>query len=113
MRVSSDSVISGDLELLVVLEKVMNYVKVYVPIDDNDKEFRKEYFKTSIDISRLLKGVQGNFLVQVFMENFLTALSPIPSFPMKKVSLNTLFINFLCKSALLGKLHIAGFQTFR
>lgn len=60
-------------------------VRITTPIDDDDKTYEKQFFRTSIDVEKLLKGVQGNFVMKVFLENFFQSIDFEPKFPMKKV----------------------------
>lgn len=65
--------------------KIMLYCQVNLPQDEKDKEYQKVLMKTSINLEKLWKGIQGNFMIKVVMANFLEVIDFEPKFPVKKV----------------------------
>ncbi|CAO1366056.1 unnamed protein product [Diamesa hyperborea] len=59
---------SGDF--LHPFEKMQNVVMVAVKKDSTDKEYTNILLKTSVNVCNLSKGVIGNFVTKVLMENF-------------------------------------------
>lgn len=80
-----DTVINFCAETFAVIEKMIGHVRITTPMDDDDKIYAKPFFSTSVDVSKLLKGVQGNFVLKVFLENFFKSIDFEPKLPMKKV----------------------------
>lgn len=80
-----DSMIDIDLETLAVIEKMMVHVKINFALDKNDKTYQREFFQTSVDVKRLQDGVQGSFVIKMFLENFYKSIDFEPKFPLKKV----------------------------
>lgn len=61
------------------------------------KNYEKEILKTSVDASKLAKGVYGNFIVRAIMEGFYESADFAIKFPMRKVRsiFNNYSTNFL------------------
>lgn len=81
-----DSWLSSVIEFLVDVEKMLSIIKVNIPENDADKSFRKEFFKTSLDVENLYRGVTGSILAKLLVTNFTQYLNFEPTFPMKKVN---------------------------
>lgn len=73
------------LETFATLEKLVIYLKVSVPEDENDFQFKKEKLKTVFDISKLVRGMYGNPLIKTFLETFLKSANVTAAFPIKAV----------------------------
>lgn len=56
-----------------------------MPDDKNDDEYKREFFKTSIDAQKILKGIYGNYVTESIMENFVKSINFDTKFPIKKV----------------------------
>lgn len=80
-----DSSLDIDAESFAVIEKMMVRVKINLALDENDRSYQKQFFQTSVDVKRLLDGVQGNFVIKMFMENLYKSIDFEPKFPFKKV----------------------------
>lgn len=80
-----DTIINFYAETFAVIEKMSGHVRITTPMNDDDKTYEKEFFRTSVDVEKLMKGVQGNFVIKVFLENFLKSIEFEPKFPMNKV----------------------------
>lgn len=85
---NNNTVLNTDLILLVDVEKMVSTVKISVPENKKDKSFRKEVFKTSIDMDKLFNGVQGTYFAKVLLENYFTSINFEPKFPLKKVRIH-------------------------
>lgn len=64
----------------------MMHIKVNFPDDPEDKNYSREFMKTSVDVRKILEGAGGNFLVRSFMENIYKSIDFELKFPIKKVS---------------------------
>jgi len=71
-------------------DKVLVYLKVSFPLNDQDKNYQREFLKTTIDAERLFQGVTGNFVAKSLSENLLKSLDFEPKFPLKPVRKLTL-----------------------
>lgn len=71
--------------LFVVINKVIVKVSINIPEDNSDKNFRREFFRTSIDVEKIFDGIQGNFASRAFMENFYKSIDFEPKMPLEKV----------------------------
>lgn len=81
-----DSLIDLAIETFQVIERMVVQVKINIALDKNDKEMTKEFIKTSVDVGKLMSGVQGNFIFKVFLENFFKSIDFEPKLPFPKVS---------------------------
>lgn len=57
-----------------------------IPADGNDKNYEKEFLRTSLDVQKFFNGVQGSFLTKNIMETFFKSIDFEPKFPFKKVN---------------------------
>lgn len=73
------------IETFVDLENIMIIAKVLFPEDRNDNRFKREYFKTTLDLNRMSKMVKGNAIMRYVAEDALKSLDFELKFPMKKV----------------------------
>lgn len=73
-------------ETYAVLLKILVEGKLYLPEDKNDENFQRLFFRTSVDVEKVLKNNYGNVIVQTVLENFLKSLTFVLSFPLKTVS---------------------------
>lgn len=58
---------------------------INVPESENDMEYRREFFKASIDAEKILDGKFGSYVLKAIMENFIKSMEFDPKFPFKKV----------------------------
>jgi hypothetical protein len=61
--------------------------------DKNDKDFEWEYFKTSVDMGKAFKGIQGNYLLRAFFENLAKHADYELKLPFNKVSIVCIFLS--------------------
>lgn len=80
-----DLVLNITAENKFVFQKLIGYLKIYMPENPGDKEFKKEYLRMTIDHEKLLNGVFGGFVMRAFMENVKSSLNEDIKFPIKKV----------------------------
>jgi hypothetical protein len=80
-----DSVINGAIQTFVVMEKVTAHCKIRVPSNEYDQQYQKVLYQSSINLEKFYKGVTGNFLVKLFADALIAALSTKPVFPIPKV----------------------------
>lgn len=87
-----DSLVNSTYISAVDIERMILNFKVKVPANELDENYQKDFFQTTIDVEKFLKGVRGNYVINTFMGNFVKSLDFEPSFPFKKVKIerNTL-----------------------
>jgi len=83
-----DTVFNATLQTFFRIDKMTVYIKVNLPLDDNDREYKKQIFSTSLDAEKALNGVGGNFINNLFAEGPLKSFEPVPKFPMDPVGEN-------------------------
>lgn len=71
----------------VTILKILLYVKVRIAEDQSDSMYKREFFRTVIDLEKLFKGSQVNFLVKAYIDNIKKFMDFKVKFPMKPVSL--------------------------
>lgn len=81
-----DSLIEIWMQTFDVVERIFFYVRVNIPEDQNDKDFRKEMFRFTFDVAKLFKDDYTNFMSKIIMERLLETIDFEPKFPFKKVS---------------------------
>lgn len=81
----NDTLISSSIELKLAVEKYIIIMKFNVPEDDIDREYRREFLKTTIDVEKAMDGKFGGFLVKTLMVNLLRSLDFKPKFPIPAV----------------------------
>jgi Protein of unknown function (DUF1091) len=45
-------------------------ITLSMPVNDNDREYNKVIFSTTMDSCKQFQGVRSNFIMKLFMENF-------------------------------------------
>lgn len=73
------------LQLLVDVTKVLIYGKINVNEDENDRKFQRNLVDTVIDLEKAMKGVRGNFVSAMIIEEMLKSSEGDFSFPLQKV----------------------------
>lgn len=74
------------IETKEIVQKLIVFMTINVPESETDLEYRREFFKASVDAEKILDGKFGSFVVKAMMENFITSMEFNPKFPFKKVS---------------------------
>lgn len=82
----NDALMSFTFNLLAKLENTLMYIQVNVPEDKQDEKYRKDLFKTRIDLKKMLDGVNSNFITKSIMEKFQESLEFEMKYPMVPVS---------------------------
>lgn len=80
-----DTAITFILNLFSEVEKMKCIFTVNLPENEADKSFKRTLMSSSVDMSKLLDGTRGNFVVQAFMENYMKSINFEPKLPFKKV----------------------------
>jgi hypothetical protein len=60
------------------------YVRLTIPEDKNDQNYRRELFKTSVDVEKTVKNMDGTFIAKLFLEQILTVADFEFKFPIKE-----------------------------
>lgn len=63
-----DSVTNATFMTLCNITKMMVYMKLAVPENKNDREYKRELVRTVIDAEKIYKGSHSNFLVKIFFD---------------------------------------------
>lgn len=82
---SGGSLLNATLELFETIENFLASIIVRVPANEKDKNYQKEFYRTTIDFKKVLKGIQPSFVAKVIMENFQKAADFEVKFPFQKV----------------------------
>jgi hypothetical protein len=72
-------------ETLNVIVKLLVYVKIRIPENENDKNFRKEVVRTVVNVEKAMKGAHHSFFVGKIVETFANSCDREIKFPLKKV----------------------------
>jgi hypothetical protein len=72
--------------------------------DENDKNFVRELFKSTLDLEKAMKGIYGNFLLRTFFENAAKSVDFELKLPFKKVCANFLSVNHSLQKKLILRL---------
>jgi hypothetical protein len=67
--------------------KLFTYFKLSVPENTQDKSFKREYYKTVFDVEKAMKGMQGNFMVNLIIDMFTANRKFEFKMPLMKVNL--------------------------
>lgn len=80
-----DTIMNVTLESFIDFDNILVLSKLYLPDDKSGKSFTREYFSTSLDVSKITKAMKANALIRVVVEDLLKSLDFELKFPMKKV----------------------------
>lgn len=81
-----DTVINATGTIFNDIENLIMYLKVNVQEDKNDEDFRKPFFRTVVDIKKLLIGTYGNYIASTLMDGIKKSTDFELKFPFKKVN---------------------------
>lgn len=70
----------------VTITKILLYVTVRIAEDQSDSKYKREFIKTVLDLEKVFKGSQNNFLVKAYTDNLKKFMDFKVKFPMKPVS---------------------------
>lgn len=80
-----DTLVNVTFRTFVVLQKMAMTIKIRVPINEKDNNYQKEFFQTSIDLSKLYYGARGNYVTKILADAFIgPTSSSYKLFPMAK-----------------------------
>lgn len=89
MNVSNDgvhhSVMNVTYELFFTIQQMRIAVTIFLPEDENDTRYRRVFLRSTIDVNRMLKNMEGSFFVKALMENFLKSIDFPPQLPLGPV----------------------------
>lgn len=80
-----DSSINATMDIFEKIDNVLISIVLKVPADEKDKNYQKEFYKTTVDLKKLFKGVEASFVSKVIMENFKDSVDFDLKFPFQKV----------------------------
>jgi hypothetical protein len=82
------STFNGLVDNRYVITKLIGFLRVRIPEDQNDKEFKRDFMKVSVDVEKLLSG-QANFIVKLIAKIVLESCDRKVEFPVAKVRSTT------------------------
>lgn len=77
------------------ITKFVAYVKVNLAENENDREYKREFVRTVVDVAKATAGEQMNFLVKGFFENLKPYMDFKFQMPMPPVSASFSFQNLI------------------
>lgn len=72
------------VEFSVDIVRLWVRISINLPDSENDQKYGNEFFKTSIDVPKLIRGIYGNYFTKSFMVNFLKSIDFELKYPKKK-----------------------------
>lgn len=90
-----------DVYYLVEIKRKQQVMTVYLPVDNNDREFTKILFSTTVDSCKQFAGIASNPIMKAFMENFSAKGFSCPF----KTNHNYQIVNMTCSDNLLPPSH--------
>lgn len=78
------STVNLTAQTLVVVERLRLHLRIMLPEDTRDEEHRRQLFQTTVDLEKIVNGLNGSFLTKALMDNLLKT-GQIPSFPIPAV----------------------------
>lgn len=96
-------------ELFKPLENAFVLLEIYLPDSDNDDKYQRQIFRTNADVSKIIKGVRGNFIISLIAESLLSHFDFEVKFPLKEGKYN--LVDFDVPSAIFPILP-ARFKAF-
>lgn len=83
----SNTTLNAICELFEDFEKLRATLKVNIPENRNDINYRRQLLTTSFDGEKLYNGTSGNFFLKYIIDLYLNSLDFVPKFPFKKVNI--------------------------
>lgn len=72
----------------VTISKILLYATVRIAEDQSDSKYKREFIKTVLDLEKVFKGAQNNFVVKAYVDNLKKFMNFKVKFPMRPVSLS-------------------------
>lgn len=85
-----DTLICIKFEFLANIQNVIADAQWRLPDSADDNKYEKIFFRTRVNVKKILQGVRGNFLITLFVDSVLKSVDFELKFPMKKVRLQSL-----------------------
>lgn len=80
-----DTVINATGMIFNDIENLIMYLRVNTREDKYDEDFRKPFFRTVVDVKKLLTGTYGNYIATTLMDGIKKSTDFELKFPFKKV----------------------------
>jgi hypothetical protein len=85
VRNENDGILlNTSMDLKKPMQKIVMNVKINMPEDETDQDYRRELFKTTVDWQKILKAMDGSFMAKLILDNVKTAANFKMTFPMKE-----------------------------
>lgn len=78
------------------IERLMLTLKINIQENEQDDKYQKQIARTSIDVSKLLKDINSNFIFKTISGDLLSSLDFDPNFPWERVRIIFIIKCLLC-----------------
>jgi hypothetical protein len=80
-----DTVFNATMRSKQIITKLQVEFKVMTQVDENDKNYEREFFRTNFDVGKMMKKAYGNYFLRSFMEAFTKSMDFEVKLPFPKV----------------------------
>lgn len=80
-----NAVTNASFDAFVTVTKILVYVRVRLAEDQNDREYKREFLRTVIDVTKMFSDSQTNFLLKGFTESLRQFMDFEIKFPLPPV----------------------------
>lgn len=101
-----NSVVNLTIETIKTITKILIYVTLKVPENQNDREYRREVIRTVIDFGKFIENSQSNPVLRAFLDALKKGTQFKISYPMLPVSLMQLDLLLIDRSCSTGHLQV-------
>jgi hypothetical protein len=77
---------STSYEVFQPIFKLVLFITIKLPKTPTDKNFQKEFFKTSVDVEKTASGIQNNYITSAVINSMFKTEDKPFKFPIQKVS---------------------------
>jgi hypothetical protein len=81
-----DTVMNAYFELLKTLNNAYISYEIRTPETDDDTDYQRKLFRTNADLSKLLKGIRGNYIISLMVDELFKSFDFDVKLPIKAVS---------------------------
>lgn len=80
-----DTIANATIETFVDVANILVLAKVLVPESNDEERYTREYFRSSVDVGRVVKAIKGNTFIRMIAESLASSFDFELKFPMKRV----------------------------
>lgn len=81
-----NTVLNVTAKIFQQIENMFCLVELRLPEGSSDQNFQRSFFKTSLDVNKVIKGVRGNQLISFIYDKISESVDFEMKFPLKPVS---------------------------